>query len=80
MLKKTHTPQNIYIITRSTNIITMNISNIAQFLGVVYPSVHRVVTDLHPSTATLLTSMQKKKKKYTRYNKFQKYIYTLKNK
>ena len=52
MLKITQTPQNIYIVTRSTNVITINIANITQFL--------RVVTDLQPSTAPLLPSMHDK--------------------
>jgi hypothetical protein len=44
----THTPQIIYIVTRSKTVIIMNISNI---------------TDLQPSTAPLLMSMHKRKKK-----------------
>ena len=41
--------KNIDIVTRSTNIITMNIRNITQFL--------RMVTDLQPCTAPMLISM-----------------------
>jgi len=50
MIKTTHvhTPQNIYIVTRSKFVITIKISNI---------------TDLQPSTAPLLMSMHKKKEK-----------------
>jgi hypothetical protein len=48
---RTHTLKTIYIVTRSTNVITMNITNINKFL--------RVVTDVQPSsTAPLLTSMK----------------------
>jgi hypothetical protein len=51
------------------NVITINISNITLCPEgntthiVVFPSGHRVVTDLQPSTAPLFMSMQKKKKK-----------------
>ena len=41
--------QNTYIVTRSTNTITMTITNITSF--------PRVVTDLQPSSAPVLTSM-----------------------
>jgi hypothetical protein len=61
-----HTPQNIYIVTRSKILITMKISNI---------------TNLQPSTAPLLMSMHKKKKNHYYINiKFQKYPYKQKNK
>jgi hypothetical protein len=69
MIKTTHvhTPQNIYIVTRSKIVITIKISNI---------------TDLQPSTAPLLMSMHKKKEKSEYYikTKFQKYTYKQKNK
>jgi hypothetical protein len=44
----THTPQNIYPVTRFKIVITVNISNI---------------TNLQPSTAPLLMSMHKKERK-----------------
>ena len=49
----------IYIVTISTNVITMNTSNITQFL--------RLVTDLQSSTAPLLKSKYDTKKITVQY-------------
>jgi hypothetical protein len=54
---------------KSTNVLTINISNITQFLEVVFPSGHRVVADSHAITVPLFVSMHNAKKIYSTVEK-----------